>query len=158
MIGADPGIAAVRDAMERGAAAAFGEGAAGYGLADPLPPEEQATREAGQLATHCNALPEATLPGFVEAQRLRDAAFARAVLEALEAHGPPVVLIAGNGHARTDWGVPAALARVAPEVSVLSVGQFEGAEGPPVDVAVTTDAPPGERPDPCAAFGAQGGG
>ena len=161
VMGADPGRGLPREAVERGAAAAFdaafGDGAERFGLSDPLPPDEQSAREAGQQASHCDALPEDLLPGFVEAQRLRDAAFAHAVLEALDAHGSPVALITGNGHARTDWGVPAALARAAPEVSVLSVGQFEGAAGAPVDVVATTDGPPGGRPDPCEDFGAPGG-
>ena len=41
---------------------------------------EQAAREAEQMAAHCDALPEDILPGFVEAQRLRDAALAEDVL------------------------------------------------------------------------------
>ena len=162
VVGADPGPEVVREAMGGGAAAAFdatvGETAARFGLAEPLPPGEQAAREAGQLAAHCGALPTALLPGFVEAQRLRDAAFAHAVLEALEEHGAPVVLIAGNGHARTDWGVPAALARAAPDVAVLSIGQFEGEDGPPADVVATTDGPPGGWADPCEGFEAPDGG
>ena len=157
VIGADPGPRAAREAMKRGAASAFGADAARFGLDEPLPPEEQAAREAAQLASHCDALPADLLPGFVEAQRLRDAAFARAVLEALETHGRPVVLITGNGHARTDWGVPAALARAAPDLPVLSIGQFEGEGGPPVDVVVTTDGPPDGRPDPCEGFEAPRG-
>ena len=162
VLGADPGSDVVRAAMDRGAAAVFAEGiggeAARFGLDEPLPVGEQAAREADQLAAHCGVLPEALLPGFVEAQRLRDAAFARAVLEALEVHGPPVVLIAGNGHARIDWGVPAALARAAPDVTVLSIGQFEGGGGPPVDVVATTAPPPRGRADPCEGFEAPGGG
>ena len=161
VIGADPGPGAPREAMDRGAAAVFDAafgGAARFGLADPLPPGEQATREAAQQASHCDALPEGLLPGFVEAQRLRDAAFARAVLGALEAHGPPVALITGNSHARTDWGVPAALARAAPGVSVLAIGQFEGEAAAPVDLVVTTDGPPEPRPDPCDGFEAPSGG
>ena len=165
VIGADPGPGAPRQAIDRGAAAvfdaAFGE-AERFGLTDPLPPGEQAAREAAQQASHCDALPEGLLPGFVEAQRLRDAAFARAVLKALEAHGSPVALITGNGHARTDWGVPAALARAAPEVSVLAIGQFEGEDAAPADVpvdaVVTTSGPPEARPDPCEGFEAPGGG
>jgi hypothetical protein len=36
-----------------------------------------------------------------------------------------VVIITGNGHARTDWGVPALLAVAAPDVTVFALGQFE---------------------------------
>jgi uncharacterized iron-regulated protein len=61
-------------------------------------------------------------------------------------------VIAGNGHARTDWGVPAAIARVAPEVTVTAVVQAEaGGAVPPGDVALDAP-PPAARPDPCAAL------
>lgn len=142
----------VRRAMTEGAARAFGEGAARYGLDQALPPVEQAAREADQKAAHCDALPEAALPGMVAAQRLRDAGLARAVMEAVRATGGPVVLITGTGHARADRGVPAVLARAAPGLRVISVGQYETDPGPaaPHDYWLVTDPVP--RPDPCAAF------
>jgi uncharacterized iron-regulated protein len=143
----------VRRAVGEGAAAPFGDGAARYGLTAALPEAEQALREAEQMRVHCDALPEAMLGGMVEAQRLRDAAFARAVVEAQARFGSPVVLITGNGHARTDRGVPAALALAAPDLSVLSVGQLEGGPdeaAPPYDLWLVTEA--AEREDPCAVF------
>jgi len=149
----------VRQAFDIGAEAAFEQIAGEYGtgwalgLGEPLPPEEQAAREAEQNAAHCDALPSEMLPGFVEAQRLRDAALAAATLDALEANGPPVVLITGNGHARRDWGVPAYIAQAAPGRSVLSVGQYQDTipDGEiPFDHAVA--APAAQRPDPCAVF------
>ena len=73
-----------RAAFAEGAAAVFPGDAARFGLSDPLDPDEQAMREAEQQEAHCNALPEDILPGFVEAQRLRDAALAEAALDALE--------------------------------------------------------------------------
>ena len=158
VVGAAPPAATVRNAIQNGAASAF-EAAGGapvaFGLEEPLPADERTAREARQAAAHCDALPAELLPGFVEAQRLRDAAFAAAVLDALEAHGPPVVLVTGNGHAHADWGVPAALSRAAPSVSVHSIVQMEG-EGahPPADEVVVTAPPPEPRPDPCAAFSA----
>lgn len=124
----------------------------GPGLARVLPDAEQAAREAEQMAAHCNAMPADLLPGMVQAQRLRDAYLARAVLRALEEVGPPVAVITGSGHARKDWGLPAVLAQAAPGVSVLSVGQMEGAApaDAPFDLWVVTE--PVERDDPCAAF------
>lgn len=124
----------------------------GPGLAYTLPPEEQTAREAEQMAAHCDAMPGDLLPGMVQAQRLRDAYLADAVLRALDEVGPPVAVITGSGHARKDWGVPAVLARVAPDVSVLSVGQIEGRAGgsQPFDLWIVTDAVP--REDPCLAF------
>jgi uncharacterized iron-regulated protein len=144
--------ATIRAALQDGAAAAFGPDAARYGLTLPLDPADQAAREADQQAAHCGALPPDRLPGFVEAQRLRDAALARAALDALAAHGPPVVVIAGTGHARTDRGIPAAIAAAAPGLAVLAIGQVESDPGPgaPFDRWIVTDPQP--RPDPCAAF------
>ena len=88
---------------------------------------------------------------MVEAQRVRDAHFARTVLDAIEQFGAPVVLITGNGHARTDWGVPTYLVRVAPDLKVYSVGQSEEGRIAGAFDRVE-DAPAVERADPCAAF------
>ena len=142
----------VRAAFTGGAAAVFGAEAAAYGLADPLAPEDQAAREALQQEAHCNALPPEMLPGMVEAQRLRDAALARAVVQAMDATGGPVAVITGTGHARKDHGIPAALAVAAPGLRVLSIGQMEADPGAdaPFDLWVVTD--PVDRPDPCLAF------
>ncbi len=142
----------VRAAFTGGAAAVFGADAAAYGLADPLAPEDQAAREALQQEAHCNALPPEMLPGMVEAQRLRDAALARAVVQAMDQTGGPVAVITGTGHARKDHGIPAALAVAAPDLRVLSIGQVEADPGPdaPFDLWVITD--PVDRPDPCLAF------
>lgn len=142
----------VRRAMGEGAAAVFGADAALYGLTVPLAPDEQAARQAEQQAAHCGALPEAALPGMVSAQRLLDAALARAVVAALAQTGGPVVVITGTGHARRDRGIPQALAQAAPALRVISVGQLESDPGPgaPYDFWVVTA--PAERPDPCAGF------
>lgn len=144
--------AVVRSAVFDGAAKPFGPDAARFGLDRALDADEQATREASQMSAHCDAMPSDMLPGMVAAQRLRDAAFARTVIEAFNAHGGPVVLITGNGHARTDWGVPRYLRRAAPDLSILSLGQLEAApdSAPPYDMWILTDSV--DRPDPCAAF------
>lgn len=146
--------------IRQGSGANAGSGPApDFGLAVALPEAEQAAREAEQMAAHCGALPPGILPGFVAAQRLRDAALAGEVLRALEETGGPVVLITGNGHARRDWGVPALLARAAPGVEVASLGQFEGEtpeDGAQDGEAARYDAialsPATPRKDPCQAF------
>jgi len=142
----------VRRAFAEDAATAFGAEAARYGLDRPLDPEDQAAREALQQEAHCNALPDSMLPGMVEAQRLRDAALARAVERALVQTGGPVAVITGTGHVRRDHGIPAALAVAAPGLAVLAVGQVEEDPGPgaPYDLWVISD--PVDRPDPCATF------
>lgn len=138
-----------RRAVTEGALAVMPDGP---GLARDLPEDEQRAREAEQMAAHCNAMSPDMLPGMVQAQRLRDAYLAQAVLDALAEVGPPVAVITGSGHARKDWGVPAVLADVAPELSVLSVGQIEGTSqaNAPFDLWVVTDPIP--RVDPCLAF------
>nr|WP_241427672.1 ChaN family lipoprotein [Fertoeibacter niger] len=155
VFGGDLPRQAVRDAMTQGAAAVFGPDAARYGLAAPLAAADQAAREAEQDEAHCNALPADLLAGMVQAQRLRDAALARAVVLAMAETGGPVAVITGTGHARRDQGVPAALALAAPNLSVLSIGQTEADPGPdaPFDLWLVT--PPVDRGDPCAAFGIQ---
>jgi uncharacterized iron-regulated protein len=142
----------VRRAIGEGAAQVFGDEARTYGLSEPLPDGQRETREAAQMAAHCDALPPEMLPGMVEAQRLRDAALARASVEAYRTTKGPVVVITGNGHARSDWGVPHNLRVAAPDLTLLTIGQFE--EPPesdtPFDLWLVTD--PAEREDPCAAF------
>jgi len=141
----------VMRAAREGAAEVFGPQAAQFGLV-PLSAEEQAVREAEQMAAHCDALRADAMPGMVEAQRLRDAHFARVALDAFDLHGGPVVVITGNEHARNDRGIPHAIALARPELRVFSVGQFEA--GP--EDAQSFDgyfiAAPVDRGDPCDAF------
>lgn len=141
-----------RAAFGGGAAAAFGDDAPRFGLDKALSEDQQVVREEMQFVAHCEAVPRDILPGFVEAQRLRDARLAEAVIEALEAYGPPVAVITGNGHARADWGAPALLMLAQPGLAIMTVGQFEDTpdEDAPYDRIVVTA--PAEREDPCAAF------
>lgn len=144
---------AARAAMETGIAKAFGPDATRYGLAVPLDEGEQAEREAYQMEAHCNAMPEEMLSVLVSLQRLRDAALARAVLQAFEEVGGPIVVITGNGHARKDRGAPRMLTQVAPSLRVVTIGQGEEGNAPDgVFDAYLNDAPVPEREDPCAAF------
>lgn len=146
----------LRAVIEMGAERYFGVDAAAFGIDQPYPPELQAALEAEAQADHCNALPETALPGIVEAQRLRDAAFTRALMRARKTTGGPIALITGSGHARTDRGVPAMLRKAAPGLKILSIGQIETIDGAapegvqPFDFWIVTD--PAPREDPCAAF------
>ena len=142
----------VRAAFSESATVIFDGDAALFGLDLPLPAGELKARKQLQFEAHCEAMPMEMMAGMVEAQRLRDAAFAQATIAALEKFGAPVVLITGNGHARRDWGVPAYLARVAPDASVLSVGQGENGGDPGGIFDAVWDAPATDRPDPCTAF------
>lgn len=139
-------------ALEQGVVSYFGtEAAERFGLDQPLSAAEQAAREADQLASHCNAMPEEMLPVLVDIQRLRDASLAAAADRALTETGGPVAVITGNGHARTDRGLAVYLAKARPKVRVRSLGQSEdGQISGTFDLVL--DAPAAERADPCLAF------
>ncbi|SEN03288.1 Uncharacterized iron-regulated protein [Loktanella fryxellensis] len=156
-----PIFAAAPDAQIVGAAvgrdallAAMTDGAAGQtdAIVPDLTQAQRDTLAQEQADAHCGALPEEMLPGMVEAQRLRDAAFGAAAVAAFEAHGGPVVLITGTGHARTDVGAPATIRAMRPDLTVWSLGQVEGdvPADAPFDRVVTAPAP--DRADPCAVF------
>ncbi|MEO5375291.1 MAG: ChaN family lipoprotein [Alphaproteobacteria bacterium] len=83
------------------------------GLDQPPAPEAFSGLSREIRASHCGMLPEEAIPRMVETQRGRDASLAAAM------GGPPdrdggALLIAGAGHARTDWGVPSYLRRSVP--------------------------------------------
>lgn len=147
----------IRLAAAEGAAAAFGPGAARFGLDSPLAPDVLASMLAEQQSAHCGMMPEEMLPRMVEVQRLRDAAFAAAALRGVEEAGTPAFLITGSGHARNDRGAPAYLHEAAPGLKVISVGLIEAGTPPEratlYDFAIFTAAQ--SREDPCAAFRAK---
>jgi uncharacterized iron-regulated protein len=112
-------------------------------------------------ASHCGLMPRAAFTNMALAQRYRDAHMAAALSEAARTHGS-AILLAGNGHVRTDRGVPWDLARLAPDRKVLAVALMEIEEGvtnpaelvpldvqgrPAADFVVLT--PRTSRPDPC---------
>ncbi len=103
-------------------------------------------------AGHCGALAASMQAPMVLAQRARDAAMAHAMLAA--APGTRVVLIAGNGHVRTDLGVPHHLrAAGVPAAQIVAIGFVErGAENgdAPYDLRRVTAA--ARRADPCTAL------
>mgnify|MGYP002621917538 FL=1 len=146
----------VRRAVDEGAARAFGDGAELFGLEQALSDDEQSERQTIQHEAHCGALPAEMLPGMVQAQRLRDASLARAALaahyEAVLRGTGPVVVITGNGHAGNRWGVPSLLRMQEPDLTVVSIAQFEPQtpDAPEFDHWLVTDAV--ERDDPCAVF------
>lgn len=152
IIGAGVPRERAREAMMRGTLEVF----SGYGprfeLDEALPEGEQAQRLALQADAHCDALPEDMLPLMVEVQRLRDAELARAALAGLDAHGGPVIVITGNGHARRDWGVPALIMMARPDLRVFALGQAEDGIAITGVFDMVETSVPVERDDPCAAF------
>jgi uncharacterized iron-regulated protein len=120
------------------------------GLDRPVAADWQRAQESMIDAGHCHALPPGLWPRMARAQFARDAVMARTLSEHAE-NG--VVLLAGNGHARRDIGVPRWLG--VDGSRVFSVGYLEeGDDGStPIsafDAVVRTQA--AERRDPCAGF------
>lgn len=72
--------------------------------AAPWPEAKARALERDIVSGHCDKLPAAAVPRIALAQRLRDAAMAQALVDAATPSG--AILIAGNGHVRTDLGVP----------------------------------------------------
>jgi uncharacterized iron-regulated protein len=118
---------------------------------DAIPPTILLGQERAVARGHCDLLPAEALPGMARAQVARD----RALAAAIAPHASRgVVLLTGNGHARTDIGVPAWLPPVL-RARTLSVALLEregrsDAGEAPFDVVVPTEAE--ARPDPCEAL------
>lgn len=153
--------AQVREIVKRGPNALPSELRARLDLDTPLPEDVARDMREEQDQAHCGQLPQEMLGPMVQAQRARDAHLADRLLAADTGDGG--ILITGNGHARTDRGVPSHLARRAPEKAVASVGLLEVApEAPaPKDYAASFTAgalpfdyvwftPAAPQEDPCA--------
>lgn len=131
------------------------------GLAQALPEVEQSSLLDELEASHCGLMPRSAFGGMADAQRYRDAHMARALADAAIIHGR-AVLLAGNGHVRSDRGVPWHLKRAAPEKPFASILHLEVVDGKETiagymerdadgraiaDFVVLT--PRASRPDPC---------
>lgn len=158
----DPPRETIRGVAKQGLAATLpGDDIARMKLDQPLPPD-QADAQLGELEiSHCGLMPKAAFTTMAEAQRYRDAHLAEATLKAAEQHDG-AILLTGNGHARSDRGVPLHLARMAPGKPVLTILLIEVEAGktnptvyiprfasgrPAADYIVFT--PRVERKDPC---------
>ena len=116
--------------------------------AAPLGAAAQAALASDLSAGHCGQLAAARVPSMVAAQRLRDGLMWSALRDA---GGRPSVLVAGNGHARRDYGVPQLAAALAPRSRTVSVGFGESGDAvadAPYDIVWMTL--PAKREDPCA--------
>ena len=113
---------------------------------DTLPAEVLTAQENEVRDSHCGALPETMVSPMAKAQIARDVVMAHT----LRTHaGNGVVLIAGNGHVRSDIAVPFWLHRDG--LRTHSVGFLE----PDSDTAAFDDIqhiPATTRDDPCAGF------
>lgn len=121
------------------------DGLAAHGF-DPAVPQAVLTALAQDIEdSHCGMLDQATASRMALAQVARDQQMARA----LQAHASAgAVLLAGNGHVRTDTGVPRWL-EPATRARSQAIGVLESAaDTTPYDQRALV--PPQDRPDPCA--------
>lgn len=143
----------VRDGAQAVAAAERHE----LGLDLSLPADERAGLLQELRESHCGLLPEQLLPRMAIAQRARDGAIARAAINAASS-GRSVVIITGNGHARTDRAIPWVLHRLAPELAVAALSFYPVESGRQISAealgALPYDyvwlTPAVEHEDPCA--------
>jgi uncharacterized iron-regulated protein len=151
-----------------GPAALGGQRAAALKLYEPVDEELLAEMRQVIFDSHCQQLPEPMLGPMQSVTLAKDAVMAGRMVQArASADRDVAVLIAGNGHARDDWGVPLHLRRLAPGARILTVGVVE------VEKGVADPASYGERfggrlafdflwftpgvddDDPCEAFAEQ---
>lgn len=159
----DPGRAAMMRTAREGSSGVADEERRRFGLEASLGEDLDKASLAEIEEAHCGLMPAAARGGMAYAQRYRDGHLADAVISAAGPGG--AVLIAGNGHVRSDRGVPWYLAHLAPGRPVLAViftetgdaGQSppeyvpRGPGGTPAtDWIVLTPGNPKRDPDPCA--------
>jgi uncharacterized iron-regulated protein len=138
-------------AATQGFAAVFDEPTRRRAALDALPAALMAAHEQAVDDGHCNRMPADALPAMARAQIARDLALA----EAIRPHfGRGVVLLTGNGHARTDIGVPFFLNETE-RARTIAIGLLEDDKAEAdwrsrFDVAFSTPVQP--REDPCASL------
>ena len=115
-----------------------GEGAENL---SPLPAPAEHDLEQELADSHCGALPAEALPSMALAQRVRDARIAQHARDAAKTSHPRSVVIAGNGHTRTDRGAPWAALQLEPTLRQVSISFQEAA--PSLD----TKSPPNQPYD-----------
>ena len=110
--------------------------------------------------SHCELVPRSALTGMSDVQRLRDAVLADSLIDA--AGQANAILIAGNGHVRTDRAVPWHLSRRVPGARSVTVMLLEVEKGAKVPEDLMPTGPGGipaadyvwftpraDREDPC---------
>lgn len=168
----DPGREAMYRSARDGAAALSHEEQRRLALDHPLASAHDGASLTEIEEAHCGLMPKSALAGMAYAQRFRDASLADALVGATAgtSAAPPrstgAILIAGNGHVRSDRGVPWYLARRAQRRPVLAVVLAE-ANAARMDAASYVPRDPDGRPaadwlvitpkakrdaDPCAAM------
>jgi len=158
----DPPREAIKAVARQGASALPAAEVERLGLAAPFPGELQDGLLSELEASHCGLMPKSAFGNMAFAQRYRDAHLADAMISSAATYGA-AILLAGNGHVRSDRGVPYYLRQRAPSKERLVVLLIEVEDGK--DLAGTYDwrdgdgkpladyivfTPRAERKDPCA--------
>jgi len=80
-------------------------------------------------SAHCDMLPEKMLGPMLTGQQTRDIAMTLAIQKQLTSSAAEgLVLIAGSGHTRTDYGIPDYLHKEMPEIKIISIAFIEVSE------------------------------
>lgn len=138
--------------VRTGTTAVFsGDALVALGLDQPIAADWQQAQEHEIDLGHCGALPASLWPRMARAQFARDAGMAQ-VLRASSGRG--AILLAGNGHARRDLGVPRWLGSGVEPGRVVSVGFIEDVDGttPTAAFDAVVRGAAAKRADPCAGF------
>jgi uncharacterized iron-regulated protein len=161
LVAGDPPRDRIRAVARGGEVALTAEERTRLGLDKDLPAPLAAALSRELKGSHCGMLPDAAVPAIGLAQRYRDAHLAAALLGEEQIIGP-AILLAGNGHVRTDRGVPWYVRQRAPAASSVAIMLVEVEAGrtdpasylprdpdgrPAADIVILT--PRAVREDPC---------
>jgi uncharacterized iron-regulated protein len=113
----------VRAVSRQGVAALDRDFAHRHGLDRPLVAHVRLAMAKDISDSHCGHAPADRIDAMIGAQRARDAQMAEALLTAPGRDG--AILIAGGGHVRNDFGVPAYVRRIDPAARTVSVALIE---------------------------------
>ena len=172
ILAGDPPRAQVRAIAKDGIAALDPAEAARLKLDQPLDAKLNDALLGELEGSHCGLMPKTAFGTMAVAQRYRDAHLAMQLVKAADTTGS-AVLLAGNGHVRSDRGVPHYLRQFAPGRTIVAVMLIEVEDGktdPAAYVPYDTDRKPAAdylvftpraaRTDPCvemrARFGKKG--
>ncbi len=159
----------VRAVVRNGIEGLGPERAARLGQDPDLPGHQASALRQEIIDAHCDQLPESMIDPMVTVTIVKDGFMADALIRGMRAEGADgALLIAGNGHARADRGVPWYLRHRAPDAATVTIGFLEvvpgeddpaafaarfGAEILPFDFVWFT--PRVDDQDPCAVYADQ---
>lgn len=158
----NPSREEIRKISKQGLRAIDAERSTRLRLDKPLAPALEDDLLSELEASHCGLMPKSAFGNMAGAQRFKDAHIAE--VASMRAF-PTIVVFAGNGHVRTDRGIPYYIRQRAPNQKVIAVafvevedGKFDPTSYGPRDPdgKPATDyvafAAPAKRDDPCAAM------